>query len=149
MILQMKRLFDNVGESEDIEFSVSQDELDRFAPDITLASPISVSGKAYNRAGVVMLDYKINAVLAHTCDRCLKDFEREYSYDISHVCVNEESDNDEYLVCNNCRLEVTDAAVTDLLIQLPTKILCREDCKGLCQFCGADLNLGGCGCSEH
>lgn len=149
MILQLKRLFDNVGESEDISFSVSQDELEQYAQGITLASPISVSGRVYNRAGVVMLDYAVTARLSQTCDRCLKDFEREYSYELSHVCVNEESDNDEYLVCDNCKLELTDAAVTDLLLQLPTKTLCREDCKGLCQYCGADLNLGSCGCSDQ
>ncbi|MBQ7217580.1 MAG: DUF177 domain-containing protein, partial [Synergistaceae bacterium] len=32
---------------------------------------------------------------------------------------------------------------------IPTKILCREDCKGLCPNCGADLNYGECSCRNE
>ncbi|MBR4622268.1 MAG: DUF177 domain-containing protein [Ruminococcus sp.] len=146
MILQLKRLFDNIGESEDISFSITQDELEQYSLSIITASPIRVSGRIYNRAGVVMLDYNLSAELEQVCDRCLKDFVREYSFDISYVCVSGETDNDEYLVCTDFKLDLTDAAITDLLLRLPTKILCREDCRGLCPVCGADLNLGDCGC---
>jgi uncharacterized protein len=34
------------------------------------------------------------------------------------------------------------------LLAVPIKVLCREDCQGLCQECGANLNLGDCGCAE-
>ena len=36
----------------------------------------------------------------------------------------------------------------DLLLELPSKMLCQEDCRGLCPICGKDLNEGPCGC-EH
>jgi uncharacterized protein len=35
------------------------------------------------------------------------------------------------------------------LLALPIKVLCRPDCQGLCQECGANLNLGDCGCAEN
>lgn len=35
------------------------------------------------------------------------------------------------------------------LLSLPIKVLCRPDCLGLCQECGANLNLGVCGCAEQ
>lgn len=39
--------------------------------------------------------------------------------------------------------------VRDLaLLEMPIKVLCKEDCLGLCQECGANLNLGDCGCQE-
>ena len=38
--------------------------------------------------------------------------------------------------------------MTDLLLALPTKHLCREDCRGLCPHCGKNLNEGLCGCRE-
>jgi uncharacterized protein len=34
----------------------------------------------------------------------------------------------------------------ELILDMPIKLLCREDCKGLCSKCGADLNEGACGC---
>ncbi|MBQ8120226.1 MAG: DUF177 domain-containing protein, partial [Ruminococcus sp.] len=39
-------------------------------------------------------------------------------------------------------------AVSDLLLQLPTKILCKDDCKGLCYTCGHNLYEGECGCNK-
>ena len=39
-----------------------------------------------------------------------------------------------------------EVVVTDLLLALPTKHLCREDCRGLCPHCGKNLNEGECGC---
>ena len=35
------------------------------------------------------------------------------------------------------------------LLSLPIKVLCRPDCQGLCQECGANLNLGECGCADE
>ena len=37
----------------------------------------------------------------------------------------------------------------DILLELPTKFLCKPDCKGLCSQCGQNLNLGDCGCNQR
>ena len=37
----------------------------------------------------------------------------------------------------------------DIFLSLPTKILCSEDCKGLCPKCGVNLNLGKCSCKKE
>ena len=34
----------------------------------------------------------------------------------------------------------------EILVSWPGKILCREDCRGICPVCGRDLNKGDCGC---
>lgn len=81
------------------------------------------------------------------CDRCLSSFERSYSFDFEHVLVKSlNSDNDEYIVTDGDDLDVDELAVNDVLLQMPTKLLCKEDCKGLCPKCGADLNISECGC---
>jgi uncharacterized protein len=43
-------------------------------------------------------------------------------------------------------LDVDRWAQDALLLAMPIKVLCREDCAGLCPTCGADLNAGDCGC---
>ena len=44
----------------------------------------------------------------------------------------------------------TDALLNhEILIRFPMKILCRDDCKGICLKCGKDLNLGECGCDRR
>ena len=73
-----------------------------------------------------------------------------YSMPILHVLVtslnNEE--NDELILVENDRLDLKELVLSDLLLNLPMKHLCREDCKGLCPKCGANLNEGECGCNR-
>jgi len=84
-------------------------------------------------------------ILLVTCDRCLKEFERAYHYDFDHIVVSSSNgDNDDYIVADGESIELNEAAVTDLLLQLPTKNLCKDDCKGLCMVCGCDLNESYC-----
>ena len=147
MILNMKRLFDVTDEQEEFSFEIGTDELKERVFSVTFASPLAVSGKAYNRAGIVNVELKCVFTLAHVCDRCLTEFEREYSYDFSHVCMRDQSSNDEHIIVRDNALDLNDLAISDSLLQLPTKILCREDCRGLCYVCGQNLNEGECNCS--
>ena len=67
------------------------------------------------------------------CDRCLEDVKREFELNcVKHVDVG-----------------LSDAELTEeLLSSWPTKVLCREDCKGLCNVCGQNLNTGSCNCED-
>jgi uncharacterized protein len=88
----------------------------------------------------------------------LEAFEREYAYDFSHtltrVLANGEDgydgygEYDDYVVCPDNTLDMNELAISDLLLSLPSKILCKEDCAGLCMKCGANLNYGACDCKE-
>ncbi len=58
-----------------------------------------------------------------------------------------ELERDEYMKFHDGRqLDLADEARETLLLELPMVPRCREDCKGLCPRCGADLNAGPCGC---
>ena len=46
-------------------------------------------------------------------------------------------------------MDLDELVRADLLLELPTKVLCREDCKGLCPKCGKDLNFGPCDCKKE
>jgi len=47
------------------------------------------------------------------------------------------------------KLDVEQLIWNELLAQWPMRVLCKEDCKGLCSRCGADLNLGPCSCGRE
>ena len=144
MKINLKQLFSIVGESRDIAYTISTDELSDIRGR-SFASPVEVKGRIYNRAGVVYLEYSVDMTLLITCDRCLKELGRAYHYDFDHIVVpSANSDNDEYIVADGESIELNEIAVTDLLLQLPTKNLCKDDCKGLCMICGCDLNESTC-----
>jgi len=146
MKFDLKQVFNIVEDSKDLDHQITADQLSDIRG-LDLATPISIKGRVYNRAGVVYLEYTASFTLDHTCDRCLKDFQREYQLSFDHIVVPSLSgDNDDYIVADGECIEMNDIAVTDILLQLPVKILCKEDCKGLCMVCGCDLNQCTC---EH
>jgi uncharacterized protein len=146
MKINLKQLFNITGESKDIDYIINPDELSDIRG-CSFSSPVKVKGRIYNKADVVYLDYSAEFALLNVCDRCLKEFEKTYNFEFSHIVVPSVSrDNDEYIVADGESIELNDIAVTDILLQLPTKILCREDCKGLCMVCGCDLNESECNC---
>lgn len=146
MKINLKQLFNIVGESKDICYSIGEDELSAIHG-YSFVSPVNFKGRVFNRAGVVYLEYNVNFTLSASCDRCLKEFETEYSFDFSHIVVPVvNNDNDEYIVADGECIELNEIAFTDLLLQLPSKNLCKEDCKGLCMVCGCDLNESECNC---
>jgi len=147
MNVQLKELFDIIGERKVIDYSIGADELAEYAG-YSFSAPIAVKGEIENRAGVVTLRMNTTFAMNHVCDRCLKEFSREYYFAFEHTLVRSaNTDRDDYVVCENNVLDLNELAISDLLLQLPTKILCREDCKGLCYVCGQDLNEGECNCS--
>lgn len=147
--LNIRQVFNIIGEKKTLDLKIPLQELESVRG-FTFNSPVSIKGEIYNRAGVVNLEFTVTCNLDLLCDRCLTPFTREYSYDFKHTVVRSANRNqdDEYIISDGDFIDVTDIAICDLLLQLPMKILCKEDCKGLCQHCGANLNDGDCGCTN-
>jgi DUF177 domain-containing protein len=89
------------------------------------------------------------------CVRCLSTFELPLVVDLAVVAdraggrvrLEEELEADDYMLFHDGRqLDLREQARESLLLELPITPHCREDCRGLCPRCGADLNLGACGC---
>ncbi|MBR5371447.1 MAG: DUF177 domain-containing protein [Oscillospiraceae bacterium] len=102
-----------------------------------------------NRAGVLMMTYTLRCVPELVCDRCLSDVNTEITETFSHVIVTEtaSADNDaEYLLAPDAMLDLGEVVMEDLRLSLPTKILCKPDCKGLCPVCGKNRNTDACTC---
>jgi uncharacterized protein len=95
-----------------------------------------------------------------TCDRCLKEFENPYKsfFEIHYrsQCAEEVQEKDEVfpegefeiVYFEGDLLDVADQVRQTVLLSVPMRALCREDCRGLCGGCGQDLNISQCQCSE-
>lgn len=150
MVLQLKQLFEIPGQSLSVDEALPVSELADSPLYEAFAAPVSIKGRIINRAGAVTLEYTVTAVLHCVCDRCLKAFDREYAYTFSHKLARSLAggDDTDYVLCPDNTLDMTELTSADLILELPTKILCKEDCAGLCPRCGADLNDGACGCNQ-
>lgn len=149
MLMNIKNVLNVPGTSEEIGFAVSEERLSE-VHGLVFHSPVRVEGDIANHAGVVLLRLHITFSLLVTCDRCLKETVQDFDYREEHVVVRMlESGEDEehYILAQAESIDPEEIAVTDLLLELPTKMLCKEDCKGLCPVCGCDRNETECGCT--
>ncbi len=86
------------------------------------------------------------------CDRCLEDvktplalvIDREVDLEQTAEGRIEDLDETDFVIGYN--LDVDKLIYSEILVNWPMKTLCREDCKGICRKCGANLNHGECGC---
>jgi len=149
MIVQLKQLFDVVGDKRSFQYEIPLDDLKIYV-NYPFTSPILIKADFENRVGIVSLNLSGTFSLKHNCDRCLCEFNKEFSYDFKHILVRSlNSNSDDYLVCPENKLDLNELAISNLLLQLPSKLLCKEDCQGLCVICGNDNNISSCNCIKE
>ena len=96
-------------------------------------------------AGKVRVEGEAEVVLEMQCSRCLKDVEQEIRISFMLDVVSPEiplEEADDQTFMEGYSLNVESLLNNEILMSLPTKVLCRPDCKGICRVCGKDLNLG-------
>ena len=152
MLLDLSKIIDCPGAST--SFSVSLDLSDlQFGSCYPLQRPIAAAGTVRNTAGVLMMTGDISAHLNAVCDRCAGEYEEDIELPLDVVLVTELADEDHEdertfpLDGNNADLD--EIIRTVFILNMDTKFLCSEDCKGLCFRCGKNLNLGPCDCKKE
>jgi uncharacterized protein len=122
-----------------------------------LTEPPEISGRVQTSSHEVRLRGHITARAEVDCDRCLKSVAVpvETDFDVTYVPEEDyrESEAAE-LQEEDLSLSVFDGETIDvdelvreqLLLALPTRALCTEECKGLCPVCGANRNSDACDC---
>lgn len=113
-----------------------------------IVRPVEIEGGVTNHAGALVLEGTARSVLELQCDRCGKTFSREHVVVLDNLVAQEleDEENDDILLLEGTELDLDETAGTAFILAMDTKNLCSDDCKGLCAKCGADLNLGPCGC---
>lgn len=100
----------------------------------------------------ILLETVIDMMLQMRCDRCLEtvfqkihiDFSQEFDMNETETQRIQSLDEINF-ISGNC-LDVDGFIYGEVLMNLPMKVLCRDDCKGICNRCGANLNYEICSC---
>ena len=117
-----------------------------------IAKPVRAVGKL--RKGIAQTDVegRINGEVEAECTRCLKAVTHKIDIPLKAAFVTEENYTSEkeavlrnedldVSIYEGEKIDLTDLVREQILLNLPTQIFCREDCKGLCQKCGANLKF--------
>jgi len=148
MRLDLRPILHTPGASLPFAFELDLSDLD-FYGRRPVSRPLRVEGKVTNRAGALELEGCASTLLDLECDRCCRDFTRTKTVRLDTLLAQEledEEHEDEIVLLDGDEVDLDEVATTAFVLDMDTQNLCSPDCKGLCPRCGADLNLGPCGC---
>lgn len=158
MFIRLKDL-----ELRSVPFSVAMaaGEID-FGERVRQTGPLEASGEAVLQNETIeeiRVRGRMHVEMEADCDRCLEPagFVIEGDFDLSYLperladeegreeiaLRNEDSDAAFY---SDGGIELKDVLREQVLLAMPMRKLCREDCKGICPVCGANRNVSSCGC---
>jgi len=154
MKLDITKGIQRKGVSVDAQLSDVWGE-DRWNGDtIAYAGPVVFTGSYMLADETVIVRGIASADISSNCARCAGPAMTHVTAELEEAYVRdtgdermEALDEDQYTYSGHV-LELDDAVRTALLLELPSRILCKEDCKGLCSQCGADLNINECSCQK-
>ena len=115
---------------------------------ITAASPIAFTFANQEKNRVIVRG-KADLTFQAYCDRCLAEVPIAMELEFERVITSsgaEDEEADDLGFMEGCQLDTEAFIHNEILVNWPVKILCRDDCKGLCPKCGQNLNMGDCGC---
>jgi uncharacterized protein len=145
------------GRKGDFANVYQPDELNPVDERVRLTAPAAVTGKVKLSGNEVFVSGHVDTRAQVECDRCLQrveapvsaDFTLEYitgsEYESSEVAELTEAEMS-VAVFDGEGLDVDEIVKEQILLAVPTRMLCREDCKGICPECGIDRNTGECSC---
>ncbi|MBE6811182.1 MAG: DUF177 domain-containing protein [Ruminococcaceae bacterium] len=148
MILDLKRIFATDNSVLEIDHTLDMSEVDFFG-NYPLKTPVIIKGSVSNRASVVSLNLNIEYTFAAPCDRCGVFAQHNHTVIVDKLLATaiERQESDTIITVPDMKLDVDEFVYSEVILDLPSKHLCNDDCKGICFKCGKNLNEGECGCS--
>ena len=143
-----------------LEFSETSSSLDMGALLSALKSEIPVKLRFHKRENEIVVLGTASVTVTEECSRCLDQYDRKFDVQFEAYCdkigshIGEEkareAEGETFVVYHDGRILDLGPCVREaIVLSLPIKSLCKEDCKGLCPVCGKNLNEGECSCSKE
>jgi len=135
------------------EFDASVSDLDLQHESVGV-DEVKVSSKVDKSDHNIVVTSDVKARLNLACDRCLERFSACFEDEYTLVYTTDKStfEDDEmvrHLTAGAQQIDLAEGLRESLLLSLPISCKCSPECKGICDHCGANLNIELCGCHEE
>ena len=152
MLLGLSKIIDCPGASVPFATSIDLSDL-QFGTCYPVSESVVAEGVVRNTAGVLMMTGSIRTCIHGICDRCATPFDRQMELPLDVVLVTELADEDHedewVFPLEGDSADLEDIIRTVFVLNMDSKMLCKEDCKGLCCGCGRNLNVEACTCQKE
>ncbi|HEY8423379.1 MAG TPA: YceD family protein [Clostridia bacterium] len=120
-------------------------EAEKYLPDyVRPLEPARVSGKLIKIEDGFKAEGKISYGFEYDCDLCLKPSKFSKTVEFNEI-FKRDYDEDTYHFEGD-KIDLTQLVTDAIVLSLPSRLICKPDCKGLCPICGTDRNVQKCGC---
>lgn len=119
-----------------------------------ILNPITVKGDIVNIGGCIELSAEGSAELELTCGRCAESFTSVVEFSVEEKMRKEsddaeDNDNPDITIFEGNSIDISGIVYDSLALGIPTKMLCSENCEGICPVCGQNLNIKHCDCNTE
>ena len=152
MVLDVGPLLRGEVKKINIDYTLSPESL--CLDGIRALNDVRVTGVLTDNAGYMRLKLQAELNYQGECARCLAPVSGVFSLDFERTVTTEgtisedrlDELEDEYVVIRGNLLDVDQPLLEELVLGFPSRLLCEEDCPGLCPKCGKPKREGDCGC---
>lgn len=148
-VAQLRR---NEGGTERYQFSENFPSLQLGSEEYTFQKPLNVCLDVVHSGNSFLVKGRVCSELGVNCSRCLKEFSYSLDFEFEdewlplEFAAQDEEEN--AFIFEKDEFSITERIFEHILLHLPMKFMCSEECKGLCPKCGIDRNLHPCACSD-
>lgn len=149
MLCDLSSVINNDGAVLKISGNVSLAETKSFGVDFP--DGVKVLGEITCRKDVLELKATVSGEFKTECARCLKELGLSLSFDFCETLAQDGenvTDKDSVIIFSGYEIDISDIIESNVLLNLSSKYICSEDCRGICQKCGANLNETSCSCTD-
>ncbi|MGN1180499.1 MAG: YceD family protein [Suilimivivens sp.] len=154
MLINLTDVFTSEGKVKKLSVSYDQESYSYMGSDFPVSDKSDIAITLTNiGTGCVLVEGNLELTLTIPCDRCLQSVMVPLSVAFTHQVLSPEkedavSEEEDQNFVSGYELDTEALINNEILINMPVKVLCREDCKGICPVCGHNLNEGECGCDR-
>lgn len=150
MQLNLNDIIGRPGTKKEFSFPLQAEELLASQVEDT-RTKLEATGYIRNRAGALEVNGRLSVSIVCLCDRCsdcvFTAKEIEFT---AHLTEDfDENEDSSSFPITDANVDLGEIFITTFFLEFDQKILCTEDCLGLCHTCGANLNKAACTCPKE
>ena len=150
VILTISQIIGKTGESMEVSFSENVENTMGYPDVVCFSEPVVIKGVLTNTKKGILFEADGNTEAVYLCSRCLERVKVPIQFNINEMFYpsgSVENEKEAETFCDD-EMDLTDVIQRSILENLPMKVVCKEECKGLCPKCGKNLNEGDCDCND-
>ncbi len=155
MIIDVSPILKEPGASLPFDLKGKVGELDAEGGTAEIVGPLTVRGVATSLGDGIYVEANVRGSVSLLCSRCLAPFEKPIDLSVegrfeenAEAGADEEEEEVEVFPLEGTSCDLDEMIRHEIVLSLPMKPLCSEECKGLCPVCGKNLNEGDCDCGK-